>query len=87
MANTVKIPIDDRSWTEIATGAAAGLITIEAYPNVLVREYDSGENPPDILGHILTSNNHDFFSFNIETGQSIYVRSATGSGKVTLTEA
>lgn len=83
MANTVNIPIDNISWTEIAVENTEGLISNRSDTKILYREAASQPSAVDIIAHDLNPKNE--FRFTMGAGQSTWAMSITANGNVAVT--
>jgi len=87
MADSIKVPVNARLWTEIAVGKEKGFITNWGNDNVILREAASGGtlSASDTFGHTLGVADDDGYSYDVSSGQSIYARASSKTSEVIIT--
>ena len=81
MSDTVEVVVNQDTWTSVA-GGGAGFVTNETGNGVFYKE--AASQPGDTeQGHLLRPS--DFFRFELETGQQIWVRTKNGTGNIVVT--
>lgn len=81
MANTINVSVNSDSYTEVIA-SGSGIITNESLADALYAESDT-EPDANFMGHTLRPT--DFVSYELTTGQRVWVILKSGDGLIVVT--